>query len=77
MKLELVFLCCLSLMLSISSVAQEASEAPPPIQNKSLESAPEAPLESVRTTLSEAQFGYLDSMVARGEIRVLTDFKLG
>lgn len=76
-KLVTVCLCCLSLTVSITSIAQEASEAPPPIQNETLENAPEAPLESVWPTLSEARFGDLDTMVARGEIRVLTVFTLG
>jgi membrane-bound lytic murein transglycosylase MltF len=37
----------------------------------------EAPLEDVWPTLSEPQLGDLDTMVARGEIRVLTSFTLG
>jgi membrane-bound lytic murein transglycosylase MltF len=56
---------------------RDAGKAPPPIQNETLESTPEAPLESVWPALSEARFGDLDAMVERGEIRVLTVFTLG
>ena len=73
----LITLCCLFLMVSSASAAQEASDSPPPIQNEVLEDAPEAPLESVWPTLVDAQFGDLDAMLERGEIRVLTVFTLG
>ena len=73
----LITLCCLFLIVSSGSAAQEASDSPPPIQNKALEDVPEAPLESVWPTLVDAQFGDLDAMLERGEIRVLTVFTLG
>jgi len=38
---------------------------------------PEAPLEDVWPALAEPRLGDLDTMVARGEIRVLTSFTLG
>jgi membrane-bound lytic murein transglycosylase MltF len=65
------------LIVSGVSDAQEASDSPPPVRNEAVEQGPEAPLEDVWPALSEARFGDLDAMVARGEIRVLTVFTLG
>jgi membrane-bound lytic murein transglycosylase MltF len=77
MKTLQFFLGCLFLSVSSFVAAQEAADLSPPNQNEALEQTPEAPLEDVWPALSDAKFGDLDAMVARGEIRVLTVFTLG
>ena len=73
----LITLCCLFLIVSSGSAAQEVIDSPPPIQKEAMGQAPEAPLESVWPALSAARFGDLDAMLEHGEIRVLTVFTLG
>lgn len=71
-----------ALLASPAGVADDTSatansEPPPVVVSDEGAKMPEAPLENVWPTLSAARVGDLDSMVKRGEIRVLTTFTLG
>ena len=60
-------LCFVLAMLSFAALSADTADI----------ALPEAPLDEIWPALSEPRFGDLDSMVARGEIRVLTTFTLG
>lgn len=64
------FIASIILVLLVSAACTaETTDSP--------DTMPEPPLEKVWPAMSEARFGDLDAMVARGEIRVLTTFTLG
>ena len=65
------------LFASALAQAQDQATTPPLVENETADGSPQAPLEDVWPSLSDARFGDLDAMLERGEIRVLTVFTLG